>query len=203
MPIPSQDAYMYHMTHINNMDSILEHGLMSRKALEKSKMRFTDVADKNIMDGRRNFQNNLDLSNFILFHFDLKNAFDYRVCHNNGSANMVILVELRPQYWREDLKQYAYVLPCHPLGRNFPGVRSYDQGMQEIRWDILDSNLYNCYPEVRSARMAECIVYADSMPVSRMYVNNQRTKEFILQLARRKNCVDQIEVIVDSTKFPC
>ncbi len=37
---------LYHLTELSNLDSIIKHGLVSRKTLSEKGVRFSDVADQ-------------------------------------------------------------------------------------------------------------------------------------------------------------
>ena len=70
---------LYHLTHIDNLDSIIEYGLLSRNlACDLIAM---DVADSEILE-KRQF-NRLD--DFVLFHFYPNTAFDNAVRNKYGS----------------------------------------------------------------------------------------------------------------------
>ena len=50
---PSEGKLIYHITHINNLPSILKVGLLSRKKLLRNpSLSFTDIADSEILSKR-------------------------------------------------------------------------------------------------------------------------------------------------------
>lgn len=198
--MPSRDDKMYHMTHIDNVESIIQNGLMSRNALNAKNVPFEDVADVEIISKRHNCIE--DLANFVLFHFDLDNAFDYNVCRRKGCNNMVILAIARPQYWSQEYKSHAYIFPTHPIGSECPQMYSYDAGYRLIRWDILDSTRWNNDPVVRKSRMAECVVDLPCVPINLMYVASESTKQVVLNKLARLNALDKVDVIVRRDMFP-
>ena len=66
---------LYHLTKLSNLDSIIEHGLVSRGILERNGAAFADVADPEIMRKRKEF----GLDTYIPFHFHPYSSFDVAV----------------------------------------------------------------------------------------------------------------------------
>mgnify|MGYP000895083870 FL=1 len=175
---PSKGKLLYHITHLNNMPSILQHGLLSRKALQEAGIfDFTDIADPSILSKRELYRE--ALSKFVLFHFYAKNPFDGAVCKKYGSENMVIITIRRELHKIHEF----LIIPSHPLDCDEPEIYSYEEGFAHIRWDILDRETGRDYhdPEIRKACMAECVMGYE-IPVdlfSFVYVNNDQAKQKI------------------------
>lgn len=198
--IPSKDNHMYHLTHIENLESIIENGLMPRNVLEDNGISFTDVADKEIIYKRKKCAN--DLANYVLFHFDLNNAFDYNVCRRKGCDNMMILAVLRPQYWSEEAKECAYIYPSHPIGNENVGLYNYDEGYKLIRWDILDSDRWNNNSVVRKARMAECVVDVASIEINLIFVHSENARKVVESKLQGMGALNKVKVVVNRDMFP-
>lgn len=193
---PSEGKLLYHITHVNNMQSILNSGLMSRQQLLTMGSSFFDIADPEIIARRIEYKNNL--SNYILFHFFSKNPFDCAVCRKYGKENMVIITIDRELHNDYDF----YIIPTHPLDVNNPDIYSYNDGYPLIQWNILDMQTnrdYNC-PEIKKACMAECLVKDIIKPeaFSYLYVYNDETK---IQISRMTN-QEKIRITVNSNMFP-
>ena len=59
---PSKGKLLYHITHLDNISSILEHGLMSRCALLQNNLcDFKDIADPEILNKRETYNANQEL----------------------------------------------------------------------------------------------------------------------------------------------
>ncbi len=173
---PSKGKLLYHITHLNNMPSILQRGLFSRHALrEAGIIDFIDIADPSILSKRELYLE--ALSKFVLFHFYAKNPFDGAVCKKYGSENMAIIT-----LERELHKSNKFlIIPSHPLDCDSPDIYSYEEGLAHIRWDILDRETGRDYrdPEIKKACMAECVmeyeIPADAF--SFVYVYNDEAKQ--------------------------
>lgn len=156
MSKPSEGKLLYHMTRLENMPSILEHGLLSRKRIEENNLNFENIANPDILAGRENVQAPHPLSEYVPFHFFAGNPFDYGVCRTYGSENMVIIT-----IYRSLAQTYDFpVITAHPLNQ-FAQIYSYRDGISKIDWSVLDKE----YPErdyndndIKQKCMAECIV---------------------------------------------
>lgn len=196
---PSKGKLLYHMTHINNMESILKYGLLPRRVMVESHKRFTDIADKRILADREHHV--LNLSEFVPFHFFAKNPFDGAVCNDYGSENMVIITIHRDLHLSEPL----FIIPEHPLHQRNPQIFSYNEGIDLIRWDILDDIPNRDYHnrEIKEACMAECLVPHSLMPDQffAIYLQNENEKSILESLEgfdQLKNCL----ILVKPAMFP-
>ncbi len=194
---PSQGALLYHITHIDNMPSILQHGLLPRAEVQAQGLHFTDIADPEILSKRQAY--NRALSQYVLFHFYPKNPFDGAVCKTHGSENMVLITINRAEHLNHDF----YIIPSHPLDKDTPEIYPYEEGFDRIQWDILDRKVGNRDyhdPEVRKACMAECVMSYAILPqaFSLVFVENEFAKSRILAMENS----DQISLKVAPYMFP-
>ena len=194
---PSKGKLLYHITHMDNLPSILENGLIPRQKLLKSGLcDFTDIADPEILSKRESYKN--ALSQYVLFHFYPKNPFDGAVCKKFGSENMAIITIYRDHYKQKEF----FIIPSHPLDSDEPDIYPYDEGVERIRWDILDRTEGRDYhdPEIRKACMAECVMKYTIPPqeFAFIYVSNENAKNKIKQM-RNSNLV---KVQVNRRMFP-
>lgn len=184
---PSQGKLLYHITHINNLPSILKNGLMSRKKLQKSGKHFTDIADPDILNKRDNYKESL--SKYVLFHFYPKNPFDGAVCKAYGAENMVIITIRRELHKNNKF----FIIPSHPLDSSEPDIYPYKEGFDLIRWDILDLEESRDYhdPEIKKACMAECVMDYVIPPkgFAFVYVKSEDVKSRILVMPN-SNLID-------------
>lgn len=194
---PSQGKLLYHITHIDNIPSILEYGLMPRKELEKQGgAKFYDIADPEILSKRESYKS--ALSNYVLFHFYSKNPFDGRICKTYGAENMAIITISRDLHKTNKF----YIIPSHPLDKDEPDIYPYDEGFKLIRWDILDKESGRDYrdPEIKKACMAECVV-PYNIPCeafSCIFVASEETKRKIMQAPNS----NRVRITVNARMFP-
>ena len=190
MSTPREGKLLYHLTHLDNMASILKIGLMPRNQLNGG---FTDTADPGIISGRHDYS--VDLSNYVPFHFFVKNPYDGAVCKAYGSENMVIIAIPRP---RKNFDAGYYIIPNHPLS-GAPDFLSYQDGFNAIRWDLLDNNNSNrqySNPAVKQACLAECdvdhIIYPNEF--SFVYVATEVAKRELLSFPNSEIIGNKVQV---------
>ena len=145
---PKEGKLLYHLTRIDNIPSILEKGLQPRANLDAGD--FKDTADPDIIEERKAYKD--DLSEYVPFHFFVKNPYDGAVCKKEGSENMAIIAISRPG----DCSDGYYIVPNHPLSGD-PDLLPYQEGIEKVQWDLLENRDYSD-PKVKQACLAECDV---------------------------------------------
>lgn len=150
---------LYHLTSIKNLDSIFEHGLLSRKAARS--LNFEDVANEDIIV-KRGFQ---QLDDYVPFHFHPSSAFDNEIKYTYGAENFVYIT-IRRNYAKYNKFK---IIPSHPLNPDCK-IYNYDEGFEKIEWEIMETKKEE-FPDEESreygkqVKMAECIgkspIYAD------------------------------------------
>lgn len=151
---------LYHLTHIDNLDSIFTNGLLSRNNVQQLDG-FVDVANHEILHSRHQHE----LDNYVLFHFHPYSAFDTAVKGNYGASNFVYIT-----IQRELARQRQYkIIPRHPLNGPFQ-LYEYDAGFPLIDWNTMETKMTNFSSSeqtnhAKQVKMAECIS-PDSVLVS-------------------------------------
>ncbi len=144
-------SFIYHMTSLDNLSSIVRHGLLSRDELGRRANLLThDVADPEILAGRGS------LSSMVPFHFMTRNPFDYGVIKNaaHASKRFVYLAVERTHARRNGWK----IIPRHPLANGGYELLSWDEGMERIDWTQLDKKgSWTTDRECKLACMAEAV----------------------------------------------
>ena len=166
---------LYHLTALDNMNSIIKYGLLSRADVKRLGFRFNDVADPNIISGREM----LGLDTYVPFHFHPYSAFDFAVKLSRPNNKFVYITVMRELAERKGFK----VLIRHPLSQNECTLYNYAEGVSLIEWDTLErtgtSDAYS-----KNVKMAECLsdhpVPASSIHC--VYVPDDWTKGFVEQL---------------------
>lgn len=171
---------LYHLTKVNNMDSIIQFGLLSRKALLDRGLFFDDVADSQIIKKR----DNLDM--FIPFHFHPYSVFDVAVKNTYNSEKFVYICISRKFAQTNNFK----VIIKHPLSSQECILYNYDDGFNRIDWDTMEkvgaTDEYS-----RCVKMAECLtdqcIPAESFYC--IYVPDEEIELYIRNLLKKKGII--------------
>lgn len=148
---------IYHLTKIENLDSILENGLLCRNLVSSDLLNvdfFDDVADPTIIEKRNN------LVDYVPFHFHPYSSFDNAVKYKYGAENFVYITMLR-----ERAKELNFnIIPSHPLSLGSEiEIYNYDEGISCIDWKAMETPLNGLDEKrtnyVKQIKMAECLAY--------------------------------------------
>lgn len=175
---------LYHLTKLSNLDSIIENGLVSRRILESEEMDFGDVADPNIMSKRKEF----GLDRYVPFHFHPYSSFDVAV-KNAHSGEFIYICITRALASANDF----LILPKHPLSIQEVKLYSYDEGIEKIDWDAMESSSTES-DYIKNVRMAECLT-DKIIPVGCFQSIAVRNK------AVKKNVEDMLKAVKGSKPF--
>ncbi|HGM5270114.1 DarT ssDNA thymidine ADP-ribosyltransferase family protein [Serratia nevei] len=139
-----EQKLIFHLTDINNLETIFSDGLKPRSLLEG----FSDVADPDIIDSRRALQ----LEKLVPFHFFAGNPFDGRVHLDNRGKKFVLITVHRDHAKANNWK----IIPRHPLSGMAITLLDYEAGMNATDWATMNLRKYD-NDECKRICMAECL----------------------------------------------
>ena len=157
---------IYHLTTLDVFESIVQNKLLSRKDLNSLQLGFVDTADPEILHERKR----LSLEGCIPFHFHIHTSYDTYVKDNNKDKVFIYLCVHR-NYAAE---HNFLVLPIHPVASEQPKIYSYDEGIDEIDWEIMELNKEEATIQGveeryrRQVRMAECLS-PEAIPIENIF----------------------------------
>jgi len=84
---------LYYITHIENLESILRNGVLSHRVIEQEHIEYTRIYDAEIVSRRskRHVTGTSTLWDFANFYFQARNPMLYRVLHEKGLEQIVVL----------------------------------------------------------------------------------------------------------------
>ncbi len=185
---------IYHLVPLDSLESIIEHGLMSRDDLAENGLSFIDTADQEILQKRER----LGLSQYIPFHFHIHTAYDTAVKNTNHDKIFVYICLHRDYAKRRGFK----ILPIHPASNEQPQLFDYEEGFAAIDWDTMEltkSEVEERDEDLRyhqQVRMAECLS-PFPIPVEcflSINVPNEQVKRTVIELLDTHNIVDRPHV---------
>lgn len=169
---------LYHLTRLENLDSIIEDDLLSRRVLLERARQFIDVANPEIIDRREV----LGLDSYIPFHFHPYSAFDVAVKNKYPDDDFIYLCLSRTVARSNNFK----ILTMHPLAVEDEFILyDYDEGMEMIDWQTL-MTVGRDDTYAKHVKMAECLTEL-SVPIDCfqcIYVKNNEIKEIVEEKLR-------------------
>ncbi|MEH1942806.1 MAG: DarT ssDNA thymidine ADP-ribosyltransferase family protein [Nostoc sp.] len=162
---------LYHLTSLDNLESILTYGLLARNDI----IDFDDVAESDIII----FRKDKNLTQYVPFHFFARNPFDGRV-QKNFPDKQFIYVCVSREFAKEN---NFLIIPKHPRTMKNLIVYDYLEGYEMIEWDLMDKRDYsddNC----RHVCMAECLSPSkiSHTNFSQVFVKSKEIKTIVNQI---------------------
>jgi len=84
---------LYYITHIDNLESILENGVLAHRIIEDKGIQYTPIYDAEIVSRRskRQVTGQCTLWDFANLYFQARNPMLYRVVHEKGLEQIIVL----------------------------------------------------------------------------------------------------------------
>ncbi|WP_391207696.1 DarT ssDNA thymidine ADP-ribosyltransferase family protein [Psychrobacillus sp. L4] len=160
---------LYHLTRLSNLDSILEHGLVSRKLVKDNDVKFFDIADQEIISKRTE----LGLDEYTPFHFHPYSSFDVAVKNTYVDEEFIYICIRRELAKDNNFK----VLPRHPLTNEEFRLYDYEEGLNAIDWVTMHT-LGTEDRYTKNVKMAECLtpLIVPAKLFHCIYVKNEETR---------------------------
>ncbi|MCG9679726.1 DarT ssDNA thymidine ADP-ribosyltransferase family protein [Vibrio sp. Isolate24] len=176
-------ALLYHITDLDNLESILASGLQPRSLLTE----FSDVADPEILQGREAFK----LEQKVPFHFFANNPFDRCIQRSSPEKEFIFLTVRRTLAQGRNWS----VIPRHPLATGEFTVLDYTPGVENIDWDKMNERDYDDQ-ESKLTCMAECLAPStvESDLLFSIFVRTDPVKIRVLELCREHSVTPYVNV---------
>lgn len=169
---------LYYITHINNVPSILQQGILSHSLVEQKQVPFTPIYDAQIVSNRRTkvTPSGKSLWSYANLYFQPRNPMLYRVI-SEKNKNDIVIIGLRP-----DILTRPDALVSTGNAASSPSLILPAQDglkvIQEMR-PILESEWWKEEDGSKRKIMAECLI-PDLVPpdfIDTIYVANHETSE--------------------------
>lgn len=176
---PKEGKLIYHITALQNLDSILENGLCPRGSIDFD---FVDIADEEILKSRSKFE----LANYTPFHFFCPTPFAGSVQLANKDSKFIYITLKR------DFAEYNNfkVVPTHPLHYDEDPLEWKD-GIKAINWDLMSQRDYESHL-CKETCMAEAIFNGiiEAKLFKSFYVKDVETKTIVEEKLRKFNFIN-------------
>ncbi|MFH1004794.1 MAG: DarT ssDNA thymidine ADP-ribosyltransferase family protein [Bacteroidota bacterium] len=175
---------LFYITHIDNVDSILRHGIMSHKMIEESKIPFTRIYDAQIVSSRQNRKTPDDKSlwEYANVYLQARNPMLYRVlCEKNAAEIAVIGIDrsimTTPGTFfsaGNAASSLSEIVPIKDSGKVYKEIKN-----------CLESQWWKDEDGSKRKIMAECLIPSHISPeyLRTIYVSNDTNAEKIKKIA--------------------
>ncbi len=180
---PKKGKLLYHLTALDNIESILSNGLLPR---EKIDFDFHNIADEEILKDRKKF----DLSKYTPFHFFCPTPFSGAAQKTKEDSEFVYIAITRNLAEYNNFK----IVPRHPL--NFDGQPlEWKEGIKKIDWDLMAKRDYSDY-DCKEACMAESLFKGRIKPqhFNCIFVRTEEVKSKIIPILEAINLTINVNI---------
>jgi hypothetical protein len=168
---------LYYISHIDNVPSILEHGVLSHERILAEKIQYTKIYAEDIVANRQGIQtpDGRSLWSFANLYFQPRNPMLYRVIHEK-QADEVAIISVRP----EILDRLDIFISTGNAAHSASEILTSGESQKVMRKIIKETDI-EYWKEVDGSKrkiMAECLV-PDMIPsnlIQTIYVATQAAK---------------------------
>ncbi|NVM56679.1 MAG: DUF4433 domain-containing protein [Desulfobacterales bacterium] len=147
----------YYITHIDNLPSILRHGILSHKLVEERNISYTPIYDIEIVTDRKDIlaPDGRSLWSFANLYLQPRNPMLYRVIHEK-SYNDIVVVQVKPDL----LNRPDIFITTGNARASLSDILPQKEALKRLRRIMKDVDVVWWKPEDGSKRkiMAECLV---------------------------------------------
>jgi len=193
---------LYYITHINNLASILERGILSHSLVEKDKIEHTAIYDKEIIAMRKatTTPDGRSLWDFANLYFQPRNAMLYRVVFFSGAdRNDVIIIGIKASVLnREDI--FITTGNAASYGTQILPIKEGKKLIKNIRKEV-DKEWWAYEDGSKRKLMAECLIPEKVSPnyIQEIYVPTWKSVEKVKNILTKINL--RIPVIPEPELF--
>lgn len=162
IPYKHRGRYFYHFTHISNIDSIIENGLLSTNEKYSKSIGHTDLANEDIQTRRSQMDVPCSpfgkIHDYVPFYFTTRNPMLLGVLHRkNIDQQLIVFIAISIDKLLEENVIFtdASANKAYP-----PNFYNAPESLEQLNWDLIDSSKWGRGIEQElNHRMAEVLVH--------------------------------------------
>jgi len=180
---------LYYITHINNLLSILEKGILCHREIEEKKIPSTQIYDAEIIAARKEkkISDEHSLWDFVNLYFQPRNAMLYRVTFVSSGINSedIIIIGLKSSILNRNDIFVTDGNAASPYTAFF-SAKEVQKHIKAIR-EKTDKEWWASEDGSKRELMAECLVLGsvNSEYISEIYVSNENALNKVREICKR------------------
>ncbi len=174
---------LYYITHIDNLPSILERGILSHDRIEAEGVHTTHIYDADIVNKRSQIAtpDAKNLWSYANLYFRARNAMMYRVVHEKEAKNLAVI-----GINKNILSEQAVLITDGNAAHKTTQFYYPSRGLGVIRqqWSIIQNDWWNRDDGSKRKIMAECLIPGHVKPeyIQAVYVADNSARDAIQKL---------------------
>ena len=156
--------FLYHITHVRNMPSILEHGLLSHNDVHQFRISYIDISDPKVQRRRtKKTPRGCAIHDYVSLYFNARNAMLYRIQNNMQYQDISIL-----RMDRQLLEVDGAVFTDENAASTSSVFFDCPRNLNKLYWECIHArHPWKMYPRGKSIRCAEVLV-PGPIPIDRV-----------------------------------
>ena len=176
---PQKVTGLFYITHIDNIPSLLEKGILSHEQIVSRNIQFKPIYDEGIVSNRRSIHtpDGRTLWNFTNLYFQARNPMLYRVLHEKPE-NEIAVISVQPDVLgRSDI--YVSTGNAAHSSSDILNTSEMKKVLQQILRDTVGVEWWNDLNGSKRRIMAECLIPNMVAPeyIQSIYVASHKNKE--------------------------
>lgn len=165
--------YLYHLTHKDNLNNILQNGLESHNVARERHMIKVDIADNVVNDRkkRKELIYNRSLHDYVPLYFNPKNPMLYK--RKKLQDDIVIL-----SIDKNILKQKNVFFTDRNIVFKSTKIFKNLNDLYELEWKYINNEYWTEYEDRKRFKYAEVLVFPKTLTstIKKIFSNNEQTK---------------------------
>lgn len=190
MSILPKLRWLYYITHIDNVPSILNNGILSHAEIERQSIKHTKVYDENIVSKRKEriLQNGRSLWEYANLYFQPRNPMLYRLLATNFEPQDLAIIGVKRTLMKRNDILIADGNAASLETKVYKKVDLKDSDIKNII-EVKDMEFWNSGDGSKRRIMAECLVpgYVNPDYISEIYVSDHSSVEKLKNLIKVEN----------------
>ena len=182
---------LFYITHIDNLQSILEKGILSHDSIEQQGLDYTSIYNKDIVSRRKDrlTPEGKSLWLYANLYFQPRNPMMYSVLSEREKGNFVVV-----SVSNEVLREPGVFITDGNAANDSTEFHCLSEGLVILKeqWDIIQSEWWNEGVGSKRKIMAECLVPNNVKPdfINSIFVADDKVKDRVMQaVGEHKNHV--------------
>lgn len=181
--------YLYHMTSIENLNSIIRNGLLSHNEAYRRGLIQVDISDSDVQGRRANRAiENIPLHEYVPLYFSPKNPM---LCRRKELQDDIAILGIDSQLLLQTNVIFSDGNAAAGETRFYRGV----QMLNQLRWDVIRAQYWNDFEDGKRIKCAEILVYPTVAPnrIKAVFCRSQKHSNIILAAIQGNDIIGRVD----------
>ena len=191
-------AYLYHMTHIENIENIFKYDLKSHNNKHKK----VDISNKEVNNRRETTEPiyGHKIHDYVPFYFNPRNAMMWVRQNEN-----IVILAFDKNLFLKNIDKKVIFTNQNAATNNVKFYKNLEN-LNNLDWNYIKANTWNIptkKSEIKQKMMAEILIYkkVEIKYIKKIYVKNTKMKEELLKNEWIKKYCSHSDIIVNPYLF--